>query len=334
MSRIEIALASDANYFCGIFVTACSIVKSCKSDVELRFNVLDGGIDDRDWTLLVGKLDELCRAKTSAHTTVSFNRIRVDTDVFDDCPSWNGSRMIYARLLLPRLLPEAGWCVYCDGDFLWYRDIAELWQQRLRDDRLLFIGVLDPAEAVRKSDEAWCRERGYDCPADEYCCAGLSFVNLKAFRNEGLQDKVWEMNALHPPMNDQTIFNSVCSGRKLVLSEHWQCFSRRLTPEVMREGVVIHYAGAIPWKRTSWILNPLTDATMLWHRKNAEFCGISVWQSLRRWFPIWYILWHRGIYWLAQVPGVKWGLKALCAMTGHLGVWQLFEANTRRVWEN
>ena len=43
METIEIALAADRGYFCGLLVTACSIAMSCKSAVILSFNILDAG---------------------------------------------------------------------------------------------------------------------------------------------------------------------------------------------------------------------------------------------------------------------------------------------------
>lgn len=40
---IDIALASDGGYFCGLFVTACCIAKHADKAANLRFNILDGG---------------------------------------------------------------------------------------------------------------------------------------------------------------------------------------------------------------------------------------------------------------------------------------------------
>jgi len=43
MEAIQIALAANAPYFCGMVVTACSIAKSARADCRLVFNILDGG---------------------------------------------------------------------------------------------------------------------------------------------------------------------------------------------------------------------------------------------------------------------------------------------------
>lgn len=45
---IEIALASDRNYFRGLAVTACSIAKSANAAATLRFHILHIGLTDEE----------------------------------------------------------------------------------------------------------------------------------------------------------------------------------------------------------------------------------------------------------------------------------------------
>ena len=323
METIEIALAANESYVCGLFVTACSIAERCDRGCALRFNVLDSEIPAESKAMVEAKVAEL-------HPHASFRWIPVNEQMFVGLQKWNGGYMVYTRLLLPKLLSDCDWVIYCDCDFLWLRDVAELWRER--DERYGVISTVDGSSDILNGDAPWFRKNGFPFDLKTYFCAGLTFFNLKMFRENGWQERCLDLLQLHPPYNDQSVLNVVTDGvKKLLPKSSWQCFALELTKEAVERGVVIHHAGAIPWKRTSWILNPLTDATMLWHRANAKFRGISVWRSLRTWFPVWYILWHRGIYWVAQVPGVKWGLKTLCAMMGHHGVWRLFEANTRRL---
>ena len=37
---VEVALAADKNYIIGLTVAACSIARSCSSDICLRFHIL------------------------------------------------------------------------------------------------------------------------------------------------------------------------------------------------------------------------------------------------------------------------------------------------------
>ena len=320
IETIEIALAADGRYFCGLFVTACSIAEHANKDVELSYNILDGGIAAADRLMLENKVKAL-------HPLCAFNYILVNEADFSDCPTWNGSRMIYTRLMLPKLLPGKDWVIYCDVDFLWLRDIMELWCER--DDHYAFVGVLDPVASTAISEEKWCTEHGLACSVDEYCCAGLSFLNLKMFREQGLFDWSMRINALHPPYNDQTIFNVVAQGRKKLVPETWQCFTQKLTQERLNEGVVIHYAGEIPWKFVRRI-QVLSDTMLIWHRFNARYRGVSLWRSLRMHFGLLQLLWHRGLHWFFRTPLLKQMLKLCFAVIGHPGVYDVFAMRTRK----
>lgn len=324
MEVIEIALASDQGYFCGLFVTACSIAESASKDVALRYNILDGGICANDHTYLEDRI-------RAFHPNSSFNWIAVNDSLFKDYPAWHGNKMAYARLMLPTALPGVDWIVYCDVDFLWLRDIAELW--KCKDDKLAFVGVQDLSEVTRKSEKEWFETRGYPFDMNDYFCSGLCFMNLKAFREEQLVNRIMDVLDRHKDIQfpDQAALNIVTWGRRKLVDGCWQRFARNVTKNDLRHGVVIHHAGAIPWNQVSWFFSPLTDVMMLWHRMNAEFRGVSVWRSLRMWFSPCHIFWHRGIYWLLQVPGFMRLVSACCNIMGHPGVGRLLAANSRNL---
>lgn len=324
MESIEIALASNEAYFCGLLVTACSIAEYADKSSHLSFHILDGGLTPRSCSSLQKKVLEL-------HADSSFDLIPFNEADFSDCPSWNGSRLIYSRLMLPKWLPDVDWVVYSDVDFLWMRDIAELWRQR--DEDYAFVGVLDPDRPTRESDESWCAAQGLVCPANEYCCAGLSFVNLRMFREAGLFDRVMELNRLHPPYNDQTLFNIVAHGKKKILGEEWQCFTQRMTQARLDSGIVIHYAGEIPWKRNKGGtgIQYLSDTMLLWHQFHARYLAISVWTSLCKCFSPSWIVFHRLATLIVRCPVVKILLKSICYGMHHPGVWVNIEYRVRKL---
>ena len=237
MEKIDIALAADAGYFCGLFVTACSIAKYASKDVVLRFNILDGGIGDEDWALLKSKVGEF-------HKEVEFRQLLVDDAMFADYPAWHGNKMAYARLMLPEVLPEVDWCVYCDVDFLWMRDIAELWKER--DDKYAFIGTKDGADWTLKREQVWFEKHGYPFDSEKYFCSGLCFFNLKAFREQGLVGKIAEILRLHSDIQypDQAALNIVTFGRTKIVDKSWQQFHQGIVPAMVDEGVVAEAA----WK--------------------------------------------------------------------------------------
>ena len=321
MEVINIALAADGGYFCGLFVTACSIAKYAAKDVTLRFNILDGGIEERDWNLLVEKVGGL-------HAAVEFNRLTVNDEMFADYPDWHGNKMAYARLMLPDALPNVDWCIYCDVDFLWMKDIAELWAER--DDKYALVGIRDGAQWTLDREKIWFEKNGYQFDPETYFCSGLCFFNLKAFREQGLVRKIEEILKRHSDIQypDQAALNIVTFGKTKIVPKCWQQFHQDIVPTMVHEGVVIHYAGAIPWKPINVKMGVLSDLTLLWHRMNANARGITLWQSLRMYFSVRHILWHRGLrnalYALNRTHCLG-PLRWLLVKAGHKGVWEYWE---------
>lgn len=324
MEVIDIALAADGGYFCGLFVTACSIAKYADKDVRLRFNILDGGIADDDWNLLTQKV-------MAYHAQSEFNRLPINGEMFKDCLLWHGNHMTYARLLLPELLADIDYCIYCDVDFLWMRDISALWSER--DENIALISTWDGAKSTWDVDGEWLKEHGFDFSPDDYFCAGLTFFNLKYFRGHNLHRRCFELLKMKPPFNDQTVLYIVTKGKTKLVSLCWQRIHQYVTPNMIAAGAVVHYAGAIPWKPMKLKIGLLSDLTLLWHRMNAEARGITVWQSLRMYFSIGYIFWHRGLrnalYTLNKLHCLGW-LRILLRSTGHAGVWLYLKRGSER----
>lgn len=321
MSKVDIALAADASYYCGLFVTACSIAKYADEAAILRFNILDGGILNEDWGLLLDKVMAL-------HQKSEFNRILVNDELFKDYPAWHGNKMAYARLMLPDVLPDVDWCIYCDVDFLWMKDIAELWAER--DDKYALVGTKDGAQWTLDREKIWFEKNGYPFDSKTYFCSGLCFFNLKAFRGQGLVRKMETILKSHPDIQypDQAALNIATFGQTKIVPKCWQQFHQDIVPAMVDEGVVIHYAGAIPWKPINIKIGLLSDLTLLWHRMNAEARGITLWQSLRMYFGIGHVLWHRGLrnalYALNLVHCLR-PLHWVLVKTGHTGVWEYWE---------
>jgi len=324
-NTIEIALAADGGYFCGLLVTASSIAKYADKAVSLRFNILDGGISESDWRYLV-------EIVTRHHEDSSFNKILVDESLFMNYPKWNGNRMAYARLLLPEVLSSVDYVVYCDVDFLWLRDIGELWRER--DSSIALIGTKDGAEYTRIKEMKWFADSGYPYDFEKYFCSGLCFFNLKYFREHGLIKKCEEILLDHPDINypDQAALNIVTYGRtKILPREIWQRFTLELLQSELNRGVVIHYAGEVPWKK---ITNTrgfqfLSDTMLIWHKFNARIHGKSVWWSLRQHFSIRWIVAHRGACLLFRKASVNIFCRWLLFALRHPGVYDIMQKRAR-----
>lgn len=317
---IEIALASDANYVCGLLVTAASLARHADPSAEIRFNVLDGGIADSSW-------DDFVTRVTTEHEKTSFRRFPVDDVRFAAFPKWNGkSRQAYARLLLPALLTDADFVIYCDVDFLWCADVAELWT--LRNSRAIVQSTPDGGMETRMREAPWFAARGLVYSPDRYFCSGLCFCNLKLWRELKVAEKILAFLDAHTDVQfvDQSALNAVLGGMPLadgvvnveMLPGKWQKMSRFTTADDIERGCVIHYAGDTPWGR-GWKTQPLTDLNLIWHAFNGSLTGGDERTSLRRFFDPSDVWRRRILFALFSTPVVRSLLFELLNLTGRAG---------------
>lgn len=315
--NIHIALATDDNYFEGLLVTAWSIASHCSRAHDLTFHILDGGISRNNVSLLKRSLREF---------NCSLNFIRIDQSTqLHGCGTWHGnSSMTFARLLLPSLLPTVKHVIYSDVDFLWLKDIAQLWQQA--DDALILQHARhDQICAISPAEHEWCRARGAALIPSAYFCAGMLLLNLEKFRTEAFHVKMLDFiraNGGSAPTQDQTVLNMFCQSRDDIgiVDSSWQITTGNSAIELITSGIVLHYASDTPWKPLRKVNHLLSNYHVLWHRVNGRIRGISTWASLRQHNSIPSILLCRTIFLLAaNCIAVKWLLCAFMRLRGQSG---------------
>ena len=305
-NRVEVALPSDQNYVNGLIVTAASMAAYADKSIVLSFNILDGGIKDDTF-------DAFAQLIQRIHSKVEFRRFPVSEMEFADLPAWSGSRMTYARLMLAKLLPHAEFVIYCDTDFLWLRDVAELW--KCRDSQYVLQSVKDMDDTVQK-EACWFRKNDLPFNSEKYVCCGLSMYNLERIRKMNVIPCILDFMRSHSGIQfpDQTAMNATQSQNIGLLSDHWQKYSRFLTDRDVVDGCVVHYAGDIPWKLTG-TTSPLSDAMLLWHAVHAKVREMSVWGSLVMFFSVRKIVMARLSYLMSITPVMRsvyfWLLKIL-----------------------
>ena len=323
METIDIALASDHGYFCGLLVTAVSLARHASRKIALRFNVLDGGLSTADWESLREKLK-------NEHPYVEIRRLEIDETRYAAFPAWNyGSRLTYARLELADLITDAEFAIYCDVDFLWQADVAELWA--LRDQSFVLQGVRDGWPSTGERERTWREKMGLPFDFERYVCAGLLLVNLRRYRHEGVTTNVGEFLSRKEdvPFVDQTALNAVVRNIGL-LPEKWHRFSRDLKPNELSGECVIHFAGDLPW-RCDWRAKPLGAAGLAWHRFYGELTGVGTWGSLRRCFSVRAIVLRRILDRLLRWRLTRGLFFFLLVVAGHGGCLSLYrEARLRK----
>ena len=273
---VEIALASDAQYFCGLLVTAASIAKFANPGTALSFNILDGGIQDKDYDYLLS-----CVTSINPKSTFTRHKLNLENTYLSKTSAYLGSKMTYARLLLPFLLPDCDYVIYSDIDILWLADIERVW--KLRSPSCPYISSPESCRGTLEMEKRWFNEHGLAFTDGKYFCAGFSFFNLKLFREQDISLRVFDFLQRHGATNcaDQTGLNAVLGSQVQLLPRNWQLFPRNgISDSDIKSQVLIHYAGEAPW-RASRQTHLLTDTQLLWFRFDALIRGISLWQSLR-----------------------------------------------------
>ena len=278
-TTIEIALASDAKYYCGLLVTAASIAFFANPAACLSFHILDGGLSNKEFEEFVSKISKF-------HPKVSFTRHILSSVNLDNLPPYADSKMPYARLLLPTLLPNCHYVVYSDIDILWLADIAQTWSLCSQDSVLL--SSPETCKGTLQQEEKWFREHGLHFVLERYFCSGFSIFNLDLFRKDDLSRKLFAFlkDNGHTHCADQTALNAILGTRAHLLPNTWQIFPRNgISESTIVSQCLLHYAGEAPWKATKQT-HMLTDSQLLWFRFDSFVHKCSLWHSLRRHYSV------------------------------------------------
>lgn len=243
---LHLALASDGNpgYIAGLTVAAASALRHLSPNASRIVHILDCGIPDADFAHI-----EAVLRKVRADVTV--RRHPINPADFKDFPPWKGSLAVYARLILPELLPEADWVCYADCDILFTGDLAERFTYATED--ALLLGHIDVLRDLPNPTEqcAWFAARP-ELPFDinRYICTGFILINLAACRAEDITRRSLEFLHTYPdvPFVDQDTLNSVCFGRIGLLPDAWGTLLFLLADcSVTTIPGAIHFAGVAPW---------------------------------------------------------------------------------------
>ena len=310
METVELALASDQGAYCELLVAACTAAQCATRGAKLVFHVLDGGIDDTDFEFFERSLKQ-CNEK------VSVDRILLSQNAFAGCPSYRGSRMAYARLLLPRLLPNIKRILYFDTDFYWRADVVQLW--RTTADVVSIATVLDQNPGGIEKERLWFERNDLSFPAGRYFCTGSCVINLEQWRKTEVENRALDFIRRHPSVEcaEQSALNAIFQIDDVrFLPVQWGRFVRMMTPREFKSPVALHFSAEAPWC-ASRATKMLTDAQLLWFRTDAQIRGISVWKSLRRYYsPLEIVRWRMLFILTMKIPPCRWGFHLFLAKTG------------------
>lgn len=197
---------------------------------------------------------------------ISLHWIPIDLAAFENfIADRHVSKMTYARLLIPSMLPQSvSRALYIDVDTLILDDLSELWESEL--DGAVVGAVLDDLDQRIK----------FDAPGLEsvprvgnYFNAGILLIDLDRWRSEKIAEKALAYLAGNPQTMfwDQDALNVVCDARWKRLDGKWnfQDLAGRLDGNELELArlstgrvAIAHFASNLkPW--LAWVLSPNAD---------------------------------------------------------------------------
>lgn len=229
---IVAAAAADDRFAMPLAAMVRSIIDHLGPERRVELYVLDGGITDENKARLLRSWED---ARLAVHWAPVEHAHLQGLMV-----SGHVNTLTYARLLIPRLLPEsAGKAIYLDADLIVRRDIGELWAMDVRNAALLAAQdmtapYMDAARALRNyADSAPYlsqvkalvnHEQLGIAPTAKYFNAGVLVFNLDLWREEDLSRKVTSYIRGHRRAVrywDQDGLNAVLHGQWAEIDGRW-----------------------------------------------------------------------------------------------------------------
>lgn len=240
-----LALAADENYLDGLVGTLAGVARFAH-DTSIRAAVLDCGIHDASWAAFQETLRASFPQLALQRLEVSDEQLRIFNPA--NAPT-RLSNAAYARMLLPRLLPDVDRVLYLDSDLLVDTDLRPLFATPL--EGALVAAVQDAHVPLLCQNVA--RESLTDAEsASPAFNSGVLLMDLSAMRQVNLIEQVLSLPApAHIKFQDQAVLNRVLHGRWKALPPRWN--RQRFVTENFsiyrdRPDSVWHFIGKMkPW---------------------------------------------------------------------------------------
>lgn len=173
-------------------------------------------------------------------------------------PAGSVKPVMWYRLFLPALLPDAQRVLYLDSDIVVLGSLRELWQMPLGGAPL--AAVSDPWILGHRD---WARQLGLPNAAS-YFNSGVLLLDLERFRAEALAERVLEHGRRHAVQlrwADQDSLNACLAGSQAVLGPRWnllnafiwneqaaELYPRAVIRDASIHPAIVHYeGGGKPW---------------------------------------------------------------------------------------
>ena len=262
---LAIVSNADARFMPGLAVALSSAVAAASGDFDYRFLILDGGLPDHALQDLNHSLHSIAQHKG---IRAWIEPLAIDENRLAALPERRGSRMTYAKLVLPEILSQLESIIYLDADVLCFKGIESVCPPALNHSYLL-AGARDYFWVIEK-DCPWLEQVPQAERQLPYINCGVMWMNLKALREMNFTDASITARAAigEARQGDQSVFNFLCRGRSFILPDSINHRTAIGSSKQLCEGDLdlnLHYIGAPkPWlgapKTSNWL------AHRLWHQ--------------------------------------------------------------------
>lgn len=234
--KINVALAVSRDWFNHASITATSILMNSNKNDNYCFYILSNGFDESEKDIFL-KLKNL--------RPVDFEFITLDDEYFEGAiHDWLGVSASY-RLRLQTFCNEDK-VLYLDSDVVALKDIAELYKT---DISAYYLAAVED----KCSEMMRCRIHSIK-EGETFFNSGVQLINLKAFREDGIEEKFMEVLRNHNSYTDQDAMNDVCYGKILSLPLKYNIVpatkgykGREIEAENAKENPVLLHYHSKPW---------------------------------------------------------------------------------------
>ncbi len=259
---IPVFFACDDNYAPLLGIAIESMLKNSSRDHFYRIHILTVGFNERNTKRLMalaGENSEILMENTENLLSGIAHRLAL-RDYY--------SLATYYRLFIAEMFPQYDKAFYFDSDMLFTGDISRLYATELGDNLVAAV-----REEVMEMEPVFGNyaERVVGVPVNDYFNAGMLLMNLKAFREQGIERKFIELIGKYTfrVTQDQDYLNYLCKGHTVIVDYTW---NKTPTDAVAHcDGLpnIIHYK--LLWR--PWQTSDLLYEDVFWsYVEKSSFC--------------------------------------------------------------
>lgn len=265
---LHIVSNADAKFLPGLEVAVASAVAAASGNSDYHFHILDGGLPPHGLESLRETISGIA-ARRGIRATLE--PLAIDQARLHALPERRGSRMTYAKLVLPEVLHAHESIIYLDADVLCFAGLENACPPD-RETQWLLAGARDYFRVIEK-DCPWIEQ----VPPGErklpYINCGIMWMNLRGLRKIDFTTRAITARAAigNARQGDQSVFNFLCRGKSFILPPRLNHFTAIGSARPLCDGdldINLHHIGVPkPWlgppKTSNWL------AHRLWHQARA-----------------------------------------------------------------